>query len=448
MTYYVRENYKTIFRFLSDIYCKLGNSSLYSNAFYLMLNNAVTCLLGFFFWNVMARYFPAREVGIGSALLSVSNLLGILATLGLRIGLIRFVPEYGEKAGKLINSAFTLVAVTSLLSVLIYLAGITHWSPALGFIREDIWLFTLFAFFTMATCLSGLTDSSLVAGRVSKYVFWKNTLISVLKLPLPVLVFAHLGGFGIFSGTGISTALGVLISWYVFLPRVYKDYYPRPELAKDIMSKMLPYSFANYTANLLSLAPQFIYPLMVLNVLGPEYSAYFYISWMMTTVLSIIPNGIAQSLLAEGSHNQNRLTSDGRRVLVLSLVISIPAVGAMVFVGGWLLHIFGAGYAKNGTEVMRFLSLSIIPQCVNSLYITVNQVRKQIYLVLVQTGFLSVVALGLGYWLLGRIGVSGVGIAYLLAHTTIALAVFVPMLKELKNRAGEPFNPQIQRGDS
>jgi len=421
-------------RIVLDLYLKWRNKPLYSNAFYLMLNNVITCLFGFAFWNIMARYFLPSQVGIGASLIAASSLIGVLAELGLRIGLIRFVPDSGENTGLLINSAFTLAGLSSLIGGLIYIAGINIWSPALSIIQENILLLLQFLIFTITNTLSGLTDSSLIAGRSSRYVLLKNTLVSILKIPLPIYVFANLEGYGIFTGNGISFAVAVLITWLFFLPKVYKGFLPRAVISKDLLQKVLPYSSANYMANILNMSPQFIYPLMVLNILGPESSAYFYIAWMMTMVLVVIPNGVSQSLLAEGSHDPKKMGRDGRGVLYLSLALSVPAVAVMVVMAGWLLHFFGPGYAENGTEVFRFLALAIIPQCVNTLYITVNQVRKQVYLIIIQTGFLAIVAIGVGYWWFGHAGLPGVGMAYLLAHSVLALAVIRPLLKVLKEK--------------
>lgn len=380
----------------------------------------------------MARFFPPAQVGIGSALVAASMLVGALANLGLGVGLIRYVPEAGEKAGRLINASFTLAGVVAVAGSLVYLAGAGYWSPALTFVRENVWLLALFVLFTVSTALSALTDQSLVAGRSARFVFWKNTIISLLKLPLPVFVFAHLKGYGIFAGTGVAIIIGILLSWFFFLPSVYQGYLPRPVWAGGIMNQMLPYSFGNYMANLLNGTPNFIYPLMVLNVLGPEKNAYFYIAWMMTMVLAVIPAGMAQSLLAEGSHDPQKLGQNCRRALAFALLLSLPAVGGMILVGGWLLHFFGPGYAEHGTGVMRFLALAVIPQCVNVLFIAVNQVKKRVYLIIAQTWLLSVIALGLGYWLLGEIGLNGVGIAYALAHFVVALAVVAPLWRSLK----------------
>ena len=144
---------------------------LYSNAFYLMLNNAATSLLGFVFWNVIARFFPPAQVGIGSALVAASMLVGALANLGLGAGLIRFLPDAGENKVGLINASFTLSGALATGGALVYLAGAGHWSPALVFVRENAWLLIFFVLFTAATALSSLTDQGLVAGRAARFVF-------------------------------------------------------------------------------------------------------------------------------------------------------------------------------------------------------------------------------------------------------------------------------------
>jgi len=40
---------------------------------------------------------------------------------------------------------------------------------------------------------------------------------------------------------------------------------------------------------------------------------------------------------------------------------------------------------------------------------------------------LAVVSLGLGYWLLGRVGLNGIGMAYALAHLVMAAAAAWPL---------------------
>lgn len=419
-------------QYLLKLYSLTRGSILYKNAFYLVLNNICTSLLGFVFWNIMARFFTPAQVGVGSALVAASSLVSVMANMGLGVGLIRFVMDAEEKKNRLLNATFTLSGSIALAGSLLYLLGIKQLTPVLGFVRESFWLLIIFMFFTVANSLSTLTDCSLIAGRASYYVLHKNVLTSLLKFPLTIFIFSFLSGYGIFAGTGAGVLIGTLVAWLFFLPKVYESFYPRPVVAINIVQPLLPYSFANYVANLFNLAPQYIYPLLVINILGPEEGAYFWIAWMMTAVLAIIPSGVSQSLLAEGSHDPKKLGNDGYRVLLLSLSLTIPAVVAMIVTGNWLLYFFGVEYAEHGTGVVRFLALAVIPQCINVIFITVNQVKKRVHLIVIQTGILTATALGLGCWMLANLGLEGIGIAYALAHTAVAIIILKPLLNSLK----------------
>jgi O-antigen/teichoic acid export membrane protein len=418
-----------------NLFYRAKCSSLYNNAFYLMLNTACTSVMGFIFWYIMARCFSSSDVGIGSALFSASGLVASFAGLGLGIGLVRFIPEIKSGAVRLINSSFTIAGVAAIAGSLIYLAGIKHWAPDLIFICKNYWLAVFFILFTVSTVLSGLVNQSFIAARTSNYVFWKNLIASLLKLPLPMLVFASLGGFGMFAGSGTAFIIAIAIALFLFLPKVYNGYFPRPMWDSEMLKQVLPFSFTNYLSGLLNSVPTFIYPLMILNVMGPEQNAYFYMSWMIAMVLGVIPNSLAQSLFAEGSHSPGRMGGgSGRRALLLAVLLTIPAASVIALLGGWILHFFGPAYAQNGTGVLRILVLSIIPLCVNSFFMTVNQVKKRVPLIIGQSAFLAVISIGLGYWLLCKVGIEGIAVAYVIAQLSWAVIVFWPLWRELNGK--------------
>jgi O-antigen/teichoic acid export membrane protein len=419
-----------------NLYNRAKRSSLYNNAFYLMLNNACTSLLGFIFWYIMARSFITSDVGIGSALNSASGLLASFAGLGLGIGLVRFVPDFKENAISLINSAFTLVGVVAIMGSIVYLVGIKYWAPDLIFLYENFWLTSCFLVFTASAAVSSMIDQSFIAARSSQHVLWKNMISSLLKLFLPVFVFESMKGFGIFAGIGTALLIAVAISLLSFLPKVYVGYFPQLVCDRDLLKQVLPFSFTNYLSGLLSSAPKFIYPLMILNVMGPEQNAYFYMAFMIAMALEIIPTSLAQSLFAEGSHNPKRLGGgDGRRSLLLAVLLSIPAISGVVLLGGWILHLFGPAYAENGTGVLRILVFSIIPLCVNKFFMAVNQVKKRVSLIMGQSAFMAIISIGMGYWLLCSVGIEGIGIAYLMAQLLWAVIALWPLWKELNGKS-------------
>ncbi|MCG8401321.1 MAG: oligosaccharide flippase family protein [Firmicutes bacterium] len=406
------------------------HTSLLNNAFYIILNSIVTSLLGFIFWNIMARTFSPENVGIGSALIAASGLLAIISTIGLESGLIRFIPKV-KNAISLINSTFTIVAILATLISIIYLVGSVYWSPVLKFVLNDVLLLILFILTTMFTALSLLTDQALLAGRSAKFVFYKNLLNSLIKLPLPLVAFSFWGGFGIFVSTGIGLALANIVAWFHFLPIVFKNYSARIFFDVNVIKHVLPFSFANYLANFLNSAPAFVYPLMIINILGPENNAYFYIAWMMTMILRVIPNGISQSLFAEGAHDPQKLAQNGRRALIFALLLSLPASFTMIFLGGWLLSFFGPGYEENGKGIVFYLALGVFPQCINMLYISLNQVKKKVNLIIIQAITVSILSISGGYWLLGINGLNGIAMAYTFAQLVVAAIVICPLLRQL-----------------
>jgi Na+-driven multidrug efflux pump len=65
---------------------------------------------------------------------------------------------------------------------------------------------------------------------------------------------------------------------------------------------------------------------------------------------------------------------------------------------------------------------------------TVNQVKKRTHLIIGQSAFLAVISIGLGYWLLCKVGIEGIGIAYVLAQLSWAVIVFWPLWRELNGK--------------
>lgn len=407
-------------------------NSLYNNAIYLMLNTIVTSLLGFLFWYIMAHFFTPEQVGIGSSLMSATNLVTTICNLGLGSVLIRFLSEARDSANELINSSLTIVGTFSISCSMVYIIGINFWSPALNFIGQEICFILVFVLATTATGLSSLIDQVLVAGRASRYVFLKNTCVCILKLPLPVLVLGNLNGFGIYTSIGLSTLAGVLLALYYFLPSLYPSYRTLPMIRINLLQPLLRYATGNYLAFLFGNIYGFFLPLMVLNYFGPEQSAYFYISWMMNGVISVVATGTAGSLFAEGSNDPRLLSLYVRRSLSMTILLLVPVVLAGMILAPWLLNFFGHDYSLHGTALVRWLALGNIPAAINLFYITVNQVHKKINHIVFQSGLSSVLTVGISNALIGYYGLAGIGIAYTLSQFFIFLFVWPYLWRIIK----------------
>ena len=248
-------------------------------------------------------------------------------------------------------------------------------------------------------------------------------IANILKIPIPVILVAFFAAFGIFASTGIAISVAMLVAMLWFLPRVQKGYIPLPTIRKQIINEIVHYSLGNYFANLLWIAPGLLFPLMVVNTLGAEMNAYFYIAWAIAAVLFMIPSSISLSLFAEGSYERRLLRANTLKSLKLCLVISLPAILLIFAIGDKLLLLFGQSYSESATTLLRLLALSTLPLTINYIFLSIKRVQNDIRGIIVLSVFIAGMTLGLSYFLVGEMGILGVGIGWTIGQTIVAIVV-------------------------
>ncbi len=410
---------------------KLLGISLYRNAFYLMLNSVVGAATGFVFWMIAARFYTAVDVGLAAAIIAAVGLLVSLSNLGFGLGLIKFLPEAKDKATPMINSSLTIATLASLVTALIFLAGLSFWSPAIIFIRQHPIFFACFVLFTIASTLYGLLGQVFIAKRRAKFTFIQGMITGALKIPIPIILVAFFGAFGIFASVGIATSVAMLVAILWFLPRVQKGYIPLPTIHKQIINDIAHYSLGSYLADLLWLTPGFLFPLMVVNILGAEMNAYFYIAWAIAGVLFMIPLSISLSLFAEGSYERSLLRANTLKSLKLCLLILLPAILLTFAIGDKLLLLFGQAYSQNATTLLWLLALSALPLTVNCIFISIKRIQKDIKGLIAVSAAITSIALGLSYFLMGNMGILGIGVGWTVGQTIVAIVVSFPFAIKL-----------------
>ena len=392
-----------------------------------MLNTAIMALLGFVFWIIVARFYTEAEVGFGSAIISAISLLAIISLAGLNTSLVRFLP-HTDKPQELINFCYTLSGSISLIVAGIFIVGLGFWSPPLVFIKQNAIFISAFVLFTLLWTLSNLVDFTFIAKRRTSFVLSKNAIYSVLKIPLPILFVLFFHTFGIVASWGIAVAAALAISVFLFLPKVQAHYKPAPALKPDLIKDMWRYSGSNYLTNLFSVSPAFILPLMVVNLLGAEQNAYFYIAWMIATLLFAIPGAIAQSLFAEGSHFEEKLRENVIKSLKFAFLLLAPAVIVLIVVGKWLLLAFGQSYSLNALKLLWILSISSLPLAINYIYTNVLRVTGRLKEMMAVWGFIALVVLLVSYLIMPITGIIGIGYALLGAQTVVSIYVLARRL--------------------
>ena len=414
---------------------------LYRNALYLIITSALSGVTGLVFWLLAARFYDAEDVGLASAAISAMMLLTLFGRLGLSYALIRFLPNAGKDSNVLINSCLTIGGLASIIIASIFIAGLSLWSPALLFLRENLVFFGSFIVFTAGSSLFMLVSATFIAKRTAGFTLLQASFFNLIRLALIVLLGSFFAVFGIFAAWGLGWIVAVIIGMLLFLPRVQAGYRPLPVIKWKLIGKMVRFSLANYVTALLWFAPTSILPIMVVNLVGAEPGAYFFIAWSICLILSAIPVSISLSLFAEGSHNDEGLGRNIRRSLKFTFLIVIPAMLLVVLIADRLLLIFGPSYADNATNLLRLLAISALPLSLNQIYFGVKRVEMKMKSVIYLSAFIGIITLALSWVLLPQMGIVGAGVAWLSSQGAAALVIILLWLPRARKQLPRSTTP-------
>jgi O-antigen/teichoic acid export membrane protein len=398
---------------------------LYRNGYALTLNSLSNSVLGMGYWILAARNYSTATVGLNSAAISAMMFLAGVAQLNMMSGLVRFVPGAGRVTARFV--AYTYVISVSLAAVVsfIFLRGLHIWAPTLGSFGSSPFLVGWFTFSTMAWCIFTLQDSALTGLRQAVWVPVENTVFGVAKIALLIGLARSVPQYGLFASWTIGMAITLLpVNALIFRYLIPKHI----ELAHRnieplIRAEVVRFVAADYIGSLAWFASTGLLPLLVIQQAGASANAYYFLSWQIVLLLISVCNSMGASLVVEAMNDPTQLRAYTRRVFIQIARMVIPAAVLLVLGAPFLLRVFGSNYAAQSSWSLRFLALSAIPFIVNSLYANVARVQRRLpALVTVQLAS-CVLVLTMSHFLLQMYGVPGVGLAWLVSQTLIAVII-------------------------
>jgi O-antigen/teichoic acid export membrane protein len=403
---------------------------LHVNALALATSAGLTAVLGLVYWAAAARTYTPAQVGTQSALISAMLLVGGMAEVGADSLLIRFLPVAGREGRRLAARLYGVAACAGVVGALAFAFGTSVWAPALDFIRTDRWWLVGFVIATVVACLYAVQDSVLTGARRAPWVPVENGLVSLSKIVLVLIFGGFVGAGGIFGSWNIPTTLAVAIVTLIVFARLLptqRDAAPQLPTARTLGRYMV----GNYVASLFALASINATPLIVINQLGPEEAAHFFVPWAIFNGLQLFATSISYSLIVEAASNEAQMVPLFRRAIVHTLVTLTPIAAAVALVGPPLLHILGHSYAVGGGPLLRWLAAASIPAVTVPLAITLARLRNRPGLVIVvQAAWSSLVLVG-AYVALRETSIDGVGIAVLGAALLLATVLVLTVLRRV-----------------
>jgi O-antigen/teichoic acid export membrane protein len=399
---------------------------LVRNSTYIMATTVVTSLLGFVYWTIAAHRFPAHDVGLAAALVSAMTVATTLSSAGLNSALIQTLPQRSSGGPWSITLTGGLIAanVVSFLVGLAVVVALPFFSSQFAILNTNrIYAFALLASILVWTT-SGLLDNVFIAERSSQYMFIRNAIFALVKIPLLVVpAFAAAGALGIFGSWLLATALTTVGALVVLVPRLRRDYSIRVRGALEQLKDMRSLIAGHHFTNVGNMLPAFLLPALVAGRLSATDNAYFYTTWMVCSVLFIVSPAVASALFAEGSH----IGTDLQQKVKMSIIIIGVLIGAGIVIylaaGQFILSIFGTQYPRHGLTLLQVSVVAAIPDAVTNIYVVILRVKRRLRDAAFLTIGMGLVTLGLSWVLLPKLGVSGVGWAWLAAQSLGTLYV-------------------------
>lgn len=390
---------------------------LFMNSIFMLLASISSAGFGLIFWFIAAKFYPTGDIGIASALISLMGLIVLISKFGLDFSIIRFFPTNDKN--RIFSTSIFITTIFAMIFGSITIFGIDTISPELHLLKS-VKNSTLFLIFLLANSAVALCGTSFIAIRKTDYYLIQNIFIGSRVLLLIPLIF--FGSIGIFSAVGMSFILSLIISLILLAKFGIKF---KAVIDTSFLKKAFHYSMGNYFVGVSQTGLNSIIPILVLNTLGPEEAAYYYITFALTSlILFTIPNVMSMSLFVEGSHGE-ALKMNVIKSICGIFVIIVPLIILLNIFGDNILGFFGAEYAENGFELLKVMSLTSLVVSVNRIYFSIKRVQKDIKGIIIISSLTFGLLIGLGYIFMMNFGLVGIGYAWLVSYTVAAIAIVV-----------------------
>ena len=185
------------------------------------------------------------------------------------------------------------------------------------------------------------------------------------------------------------------------------------------------YVAGNYGAALLANMASTLLPLIITQTEGAEANAHFYLAWTIASALQIMIANMATSLTVEASLDKDNVDSYRRRALIGIIRLILPAAALLIIAAPIILRLVGQGYVADGVPLMQLLALAAIPNVYNAVYVSMARTNNRVASIVAVYGANAFLVLGLSHFFLPIYGIAGVGLAWVISQTAIALTLMV-----------------------
>jgi O-antigen/teichoic acid export membrane protein len=278
------------------------------------------------------------------------------------------------------------------------------------------------------TCVA--LDGCFVALRRSSGQFGRNFVFAVAKIALlllPVLALRRPGAASILWTWDAALLASAVVAIVLLERRGMHLAIPRRSGLRRLFvhrHTMLGYQLGSLGASL----PPFVFPALVIAILGTRQNAYVYFTWSIAGVLFTVSTSIGLALFAEGAHRED-LRRQTRLAATTMAGVLVPMTALVLVFARQILSVFGHEYAVHGTMLLRIFALGALADAVTNCYVGIRNAQRRLVEVAVLNFVIAAIAVGGTAALLRTWGIDAVGWSWAAAQAAGCVWVLAVALR-------------------
>ncbi len=336
----------------------VGFSKVVRSSFWIYATSFVNNAFGFIFWLSISFIVGPSIVGILSAISSLANLFAYVLSLGIPVGLTRWL-GHSIGSGKTVEAkkffwSGSLFLITLIVPVSLTLGFMGY--IGLGFSRYNsltLIFISIFLIFSLNVILI-----SLYMGFMKTFPYFLSTLIGqILRIVVGILLV--LIGFG-WVGAAIGYLMVSIITTLIGIFYIAKLIGFTPSFSTKHLLKLLKAGIPSWIPGMIVIIGQQLAVISVFIMVGAAETGTFYIAFTIGSFVIGIALAVQRMMLPYLSG-----LTDGRKraawnSLRVGLAFTMPLVIGVGLFPEYILGLLGPSYAKAWLELEIIMSSSLL----------------------------------------------------------------------------------------
>lgn len=394
---------------------------------------------GFLFWLIAANRFPVADVGRAAALVSITVFVNYLTGLGTPVTVTRFASGQSDEHRTVFSWCIWVTTAASVVGSAVATALSSN-----GFAAELVGQGIVVGFGLMFLSVNSLSLVTLVdyrhiaLGR-HRVVLLRAVVVTSGRVLAVVVIPWSAGPLWIWTAMMMPVFLALLVG--VIADRSGGTGFLKLRSLPEHPRKLIDFTLTNWVSLLLSQAPFFVLPLIVLASVSAAENANFYLVWTMCASAFLIPQITGRMLLQEAQDNDLSFHDQARFSLKfttgIGLVLFVLSVPTMLLIE----RVYGEAYSE-AAQILPLLFLGLLPFAVTMTVLNVARARERNRATVLVSLSLALCILVPARLVVSDQGLPGVAAAWLVGHSLsafLALIVIGPLSREPTETVDRPI---------